>query len=303
MDDKAFYLECPEFNLECSDSVSPVANRLNYAHPVDSKIIQMLDLPGVKSVFGSAVDMITDLNFSPIISSGIPVNGKNFPEINDIVDHCASSLGIKRPYVVISSAVELNAFTVGSDEEAYIVLGNVLVRVMDAMKLKFIVGHECGHIAMGHVVYHSIVSTAAFFTNAIPIIGHLVYGLSSFALAAWSRRSEITADRAGLMCCLNPDEAKKALLQLQSGFISAEKIDADSYVSNSNRYRNRGFLRRVNEFARNHPLLAKRIEALDMFAKSEPYYLAQGLQAPSGCMSMESLTKSVEKIIAVMGDD
>lgn len=307
--DNGFYLRCPEFD-EINQGALALTNesilciqKRNYAHPIDSGIIKVLDMPGIKTVFASAVDMLTDLNYSQIISSGIPVNSKSFPEINKIVDHCVSVLGIKRPYVVVSGAIALNAFTVGSDDEPYIVLGNMLVRVMDPVKLEFIIGHECGHIAMGHVVYHTVVSTAGSFSNAIPVIGPIVYNTSSLALTAWSRRSEITADRAGLLCCLNLEEAKKSLLQLQSGFIDANQLDINNYVKNSKRYRRRSVLRRVNEFVQAHPPLPKRIEALDLFANSELYYEAQGQAVPVNCLSERELTRSVEHIIAVLGEE
>lgn len=307
--DNEFYLRCPAFDE--IDQSSPTffdnsmfcVQKKNYAHPIDSGIIKVLDMPGVKTVFGSVVDMLTDLNYSEIISSGIPVNANSFSEINDIVEHCVSVLGIKRPYVVVSSAIMLNAFTVGSDEEPCIVLGNMLVRVMDPAELMFVIGHECGHIAMGHVVYHTVVGTASSFSNAIPLIGPIVYKTSSLALTAWSRRSEITADRAGLLCCLNAEKAKKALLQLQSGFIDANQLDINNYVQNSKRYRRRSVLRRVNEFIQAHPPLPKRIEALDLFAKSELYYSARGLTAPTDCISEYELTSSVEHIIAVLGEE
>lgn len=307
--DNGFCLKCPEFDQIHHDSAAFTDNSMvrvqskNYAHPIDSGIIKILDMPGVKTVFSSAVDMITDLNFSQIISSGIPVNANSFPEINEIVDHCVSVLGIKRPYVIVSSAIALNAFTVGSDEEPYIVLGNMLVRVMDPIKLQFIIGHECGHIAMGHVVYHTVVSTAGSYSSAIPVIGPIVYKTSSLALTAWSRRSEITADRAGLLCCLNLEEAKKALLQLQSGFIDANQLDISNYVQNSKRYRRRSVLRRVSEFTQAHPPLPKRMEALNLYASSDLYYIAQGLAAPANCIGEHELTSSVEHIIAVLGEE
>lgn len=307
--DNGFYLRCPEFDevrqssLALSDNYMVSVQKKNYAHPIDSKIIRVLDMPGIKTVFGSAVDMLTDLNYSQIIASGIPVNANSFPEINDIVDHCVEVLGIRRPYVVVSSAISLNAFTVGSDEEPYIVLGNMLVRVMDPAKLTFIIGHECGHIAMGHVVYHTVVSTAGSFGNAIPLIGPIVYKASSLALTAWSRRSEITADRAGLLCCLDLEEAKKSLLQLQSGFIDANHLDINNYIQNSKRYRRRSVLRRVNEFIQAHPPLSKRMEALSLFANSQLYFSAQGLDAPANCISEDELTRSVEHIIAVLGEE
>ena len=304
-----FYLKCPDFDdihsgeISIFDGSKDSVQKKNYAHPIDSKIIEVLDLPGVKTVFASAIDMLTDLNYSQIISSGIPVNSTSFPEVNEIVDHCTSVLGIKKPYVVISSSIGLNAFTVGSDDDPYIVLGSILVRVMDPIKLRFVIGHECGHIAMGHVIYHTVVSTASSFSNAIPKIGPIIYKTSSVALMAWSRRSEITADRAGLLCCLDIEQAKKALLQLQAGCIDANKIDTNNYVQNSKRYRGRSMLRRVNEFTQAHPPLSKRMEALDLFANSELYYNSQGLSAPANYITEKELTKSVEHIIAVLGEE
>ncbi|MDO5132795.1 MAG: M48 family metallopeptidase [Eubacteriales bacterium] len=304
-----FFLKCPDFDVYYPDTENSekqtglCVQKSNYAHPIDSKIIDVLDMPGIYTVFGSAVDMLTDLSYSQIISSGIPVNRKNFPEIDEIVNHCVAVLGIKKPYVVVSNAIALNALTVGSDEEPCIVLGNMLVRVMDPVKLTFVIGHECGHIAMGHVVYHTVVSTAGSFSRTIPLLGPLVYKSSAFALNAWSRRSEITADRAGLLCCLDVDAAQKALLQLQSGFISANQLDLNNFIQTSKQYRRKSILRRVNEFLETHPPLSKRIEALDLFAQSDLYYTAQGLNIPANCISEHELTKSVEHIIAVLGEE
>ena len=102
---------------------------------------------------------------------------------------------------------------------------------------------------------------------------------------------------------MNLEEAKKSLLQLQSGFIDADQLDINNYVQNSKRYRRRSMLRRVNEFIQTHPPLSKRMEALNLFANSELYYAAQGLDVPENCISEGELTRSVEHIIAVLGEE
>ncbi len=66
------------------------------------------------------------------------------------------------------------------------------------------------------------------------------------ALVAWSRRSEITADRAGLLCRLNIEEAEKALLPLQSGFVDANQSDINNYVQNSKHAQRMGPGKRSN---------------------------------------------------------
>lgn len=307
--ENVFRLECPDFDEAAQSlltiAVNPVPSvmRKEYAHPVDSGVIKALDMPGLKMVLGSVMEILTDLNYSEIISSGIPVNAKSFPEIDEIVNYCVSVLGIRRPYLVVSNSIAMQTFTVGSDEEPYIVLGNMLIRAMDKEKLAFIIGHECGHIAMGHVIYHTVVSAAGTYANTIPLIGPLVYKSTYLALSAWSRRSEITADRAGLLCCGNIEQAKRALLQTQSGFINSDKLDIKNYVKNSKRYRRGSTLRRIGEFTQVHPPLAKRMEALDLFANSEVYYRTQGKTAPANCLCERDLTSSVEHIIAVLGEE
>ena len=65
-----FFLRCPEFDeinfnpTVSSDRVVLCAQKRTYAHPIDSKIIDVLDMPGIRTVFGSAVDMLTDLSYS-----------------------------------------------------------------------------------------------------------------------------------------------------------------------------------------------------------------------------------------------
>lgn len=305
-----FYLECPAFDAVPETHISvtnasrtPAINRRDYAHPIDGGIIKILNQPGVSTAFGAIADLAADSYFSPLLEEGIPVNRKNYPEINDMVDRCVSILGVKRPYVVISSQPGVNAHTFGSDAEPYVVLNNMLVRVMDPEKLMFIIGHECGHIAMGHLIYHMLSSTLMNYSRFIPLIGPLINSVSGFALNAWNRRSEITADRAGLLCCQNPEAAKRALLQLGTGCLNSDNIDVDNYIENSKRFRRGSVLRRINDFSRTHPPLPKRIEALEMFANSEVYYEALGMPAPAGVMSRANLNTAVEKIIVAMGKE
>ena len=77
----------------------------------------------------------------------------------------------------------------------------------------------------------------------------------------------------------------------------------DSYVRNSKLYRRKGTLKRVSEFLMTHPPLPKRIEALKLFAESEPYYQARELKAPMNSITKKELTNSVENIIAVLGEE
>lgn len=115
--DSEFYLKCPEFEEICQMSLVPVGNtnivmrKRNYAHPIDSGIIKVLDMSGLKNIFASAVDTLTDLNYSQIIAAGIPVNSNSFPEIDEMVNHCVSVLEIIGPLVYKTTSFALSAWS------------------------------------------------------------------------------------------------------------------------------------------------------------------------------------------------
>lgn len=303
-----FYLDCPAFDEPLREIIpheygkitSAMANK-NYALPIDAGVIKVLDQPGVKTVMSEIVSWGIDFHFASVIEDSIPVSDHNFPEINAIVKHCVQQLGINRPTVVVSQSTGLNAYTIGNDKEPYIVLGSVLVNILNKDQLTFVIGHECGHIAMGHLIWSSAATILTNFAGSLPVIGNVFITFSNVALNSWSRRSEISADRAGYLCCQNLDQSKRALIQINSGFLSADYIDIDDYIKNIKRFRNGAYSRRFSDFERSHPIIPKRIEAMDLFAKSELYYEILGLPVPSGSIGRDNLNQSVERIIKAMG--
>lgn len=276
------------------------APQRNYSHPIDASIIRVLDNPAVNLVFRNLIAVTTDGYFGQILSTGVPVNEKSFPHLHKLVVHCADTLRISKPYVIVSNSVGFNAFTTGSDRKPYIVLGSTLVKFMTPEQLHFIIGHECGHIAMGHVIYQSAVNALAALAKNDPYIGTLVNSTAGLALNAWSRRSEITADRAGLLCCGDLEVAQKALLQIQMGMINAKDADVSEYVQNSSEFRSGGILRRLGEYGQSHPLLPKRIEALDLFMRSSLLFRIAGQEPPADALDDRELELQIEKLIKVL---
>lgn len=272
-----------------------------YGHPIDSSIVKMLDTPVINGAFRALVDFNADIAMGQMLASGIPVTGTNFPRLNRIVEECTSQLKIPRPYVVVTNQLSgLNAMTFGSDEEPYIVVTALLEKIMSDMEMRFVIGHECGHIAMGHVIYHTAAGMMGRFSQMIPLIGPAVYRSISYPLNAWSRRSEITADRAGLLCCGELEQAKRTLLQLESAFTLAETLDLEDYIANSEQFLEKGFLRKIGEYNANHPLTPKRIRALELFTKSETYYRAAGQKIPDGAIPSQALARQTEDIVKVI---
>lgn len=275
---------------------------MDFAHPVDAKIIRVLDSPVVNQAFSKLVNLSTDMNYGLMMSTGIRLDDQP-SEAAEALHKCASVLGIPVPYTVVSSSVPgLNAVTVGTDGANCIAVSSLMKALMSQDELTFVLGHECGHITLGHVLYHTVLSTVRSAAELIPLVGHSVYQLIAWPLMAWYRRSEISADRAGLLCCGDINVACKTLLKLECGFMDADGLDVEDYISNTNRQLKQSFLGRYQELLHEHPILAKRMEALRLFAQSEKYYRLSSKPIPEGAalISDSELDSRTEKIVQVM---
>jgi Zn-dependent protease with chaperone function len=216
--------------------------------------------------------------------------------------HCSKTLGIPIPHAIAQHESDsFNAFTAGTDDYAFIQLSSNLCEFYPERELYFVIGHESGHIAAGHMVYHTLVEVL---TGAVApylgLLGPLLSGTAGVPLLAWSRRSEITADRAGLLCCGDIAIAERALLRLVTGMLDAEWVDVEEYLRRSGDVESfHGWATNLREFFASHPLIPRRIKALRLFANSELYYTLSGKPRPSGkaLLTQEELNRQVSEII------
>lgn len=308
MEYKRFNLDTPSFEeflmdnayIERADSAR--SDALDFAHPVDAGIIRILNSPLVNKAVSAFLDVTIDAQYGMMLSTGLRIDNQDSP-MADIVKHCARTLKIQIPYTITSSSITgLNAVTVGTDNYVYIAISSLLQKMFDEDEMKFVIGHECGHITLGHAMYHTVVATCGNLSQLIPVLGPTIYQLVSWPLKAWSRRSEISADRAGLLCCGDVRTACRTLLRLEAGFLPVESFDVDEYIANTSRQIQNSQLGYLSELFAEHPILAKRMEALQVFANSEKYYRITGKTPEEGIelYSDEELNRRTEQIVSVL---
>lgn len=258
----------------------------HYAHPVDQWILRTLNATPVKAVISKAMDAMVSFQFGYELASSVVIDQKSFPDLYEVLAHCSKTLGIPIPHAVTSNAPGLfNAYTAGTDDYAFINISATLCQLYSKEEASFVIGHECGHIAATHMVYHTAVRLLTSVALSRLGFGYLAYILRATAgipLLAWSRRSEVTADRAGLLCCNDINVAERGLLKLITGFADIERVDIDDYLRRS---KNMEDYHQTSEFQAlftSHPQIPKRIEALRLFANSELYYELSGKSVPEG---------------------
>lgn len=303
----AIKVQCPDFD-ECvgvpnGNLASHIDGALDFAHPMDAGIIKVLNNKLVNELFEAYVNSCVDLQSSLSLATGFKVDKKNNPNLYSIILNCSNKLNIPVPYVVVSSSVSgINAQTAGTDDFSYIAISSLLNCLLTEKEQHFVLGHECGHIALGHVIYHTAMDIIGNCGSLIPIVGNVIAGTIQYPLKAWNRRSEISADRAGLICCGDINVAKKALIKLEAGFMNVDDVDIDEYLHNSNRFISKSALGKYKELFMEHPIIPKRIEALDLFANSEKYYRITGKTIPQniklfGDKELENETNRIIKIL------
>lgn len=191
------------------------------------------------------------------------------PKLAELVEECSLKLQPGEVDVYLVNKNLMNAYTFGINSPKVLVLYTPLLKALTPGEMKFIIGHEMGHVALGHTWLNTIVGGLA----GIPA----PFGAAILLYAAfrwWNRRCEFSADRAGLLACGDLNLAVAALVKLVAPEIRTQRdfekalamIDAqDDEVTN-----------RLVEAFQSHPMLIRRINELRDYAQTTEY---QRLQA------------------------
>lgn len=261
-----------------------------YAHPIDVQILKTLNRVPLRAALNRALNYIVKYLNTELLSESIYVSPKSFPEEYRSLVTCAKTLGIPVPRMLMGHNDMYAIFTTGTDNDAFIYMSTQYSALATQEEKLFVIGHECGHIHNQHVSLRVLTSVLIEGSTQLPGgIGKIIATiLTPFAyllrltLMAWSRRSEITCDRAGLVICKDLKVAEKALIRLMLGYEAFSKIDIEDVLERMDEARRSNEFAGAREVLRTHPNLAFRIRALRLFGNSELYYDVTNQPRPEG---------------------
>ncbi|MCX7683384.1 MAG: M48 family metallopeptidase [Anaerolineae bacterium] len=197
--------------------------------------------------------------------SAVRIGPTQFPEIKAIVDECVNRIGVPiDTEVYISQSPVLNAFAVGVGRPYAIVLHSALVQALDEDELRYVIGHEMGHIKFGHTGLLTLVGQLGSQTSGIPLVGDLI----RYGFLFWMRATEFTADRAGLVACGRLEKAIATQLKLGVGPELASRIDLRELARQA-RESQGSPLGALGEMESTHPMMTTRIQKIVEFAFSD----------------------------------
>lgn len=225
------------------------------------------------------------------ITSGMPIAGTApLRDIDRLVTECAEILDVPKPSVFVRNSPITNAYITEVNGRGMLILTSGLLRLYAGRpaELRFVVGHELGHMKCGHVrlktASYGILSVVQGINVAVvPDRFQLVLPtLALGRLFSWARESEISADRAGLICCQDPDVAFQALLRLLHGLEAdnswidpqSQDFDAESVVKEYRRWQHEPFVRFILHLQQStvqSPFIPERVAALKLWSESEAF--------------------------------
>ncbi len=245
-----------------------------YAYAGDLKVARTVArLRPVGMAMEAAVRLWRSSARAELLGPAVKAAETREPRVFAAAAKCAAQLHIAPPTVFVTPGLlaggAVNAYTFGTDDDPAIVVHASLAERLTEAELLDAIGRECGHLQNGHV----LLRTALYFLDhAAGRFVRWIVKPATAALASWSRRADLTADRAGLLCTRDLDVSTTALVKVVLG---ADAVDGNR-----------------DQLLDAHPQLKARAGALKLFAESAYYTGIIG--APIGMPAEECDAKVAE---------
>lgn len=225
-------------------------------------------VPILAVVFGIFAYLGNESMRNDVMQNGLRVDRYQTPGVAALCEDCTRRLRARNIEFYLAKSRELNAFTFGLSNPKVVVIYTSLLEAMDEDELRFIIGHEVGHVVLGHTWLNSLVGGMAGIPTSI--LGAV---LLNFAFRWWNRACEYSADRAGLLACGSLTKAITALVQLEAGDLrtQAEFRRALALIEKQDD----SLENTLVESLSTHPLIIRRIKELQKYAASSEYRQVQ----------------------------
>lgn len=183
---------------------------------------------------------------------------------------------VGRPDLYVTQTPFVNAGAVGF-ERPFIVINSGTLALLDREEQRFILAHELGHIISGHVTYRTIaILLLTLGVRNLPFLAGLAIMPFQVALLEWYRKSELSADRAGLLGVQDLRTSMSVFLKMAGGGAGSDEISVDEFMQQAAEYETAGnawdtVLKLLNTVFRDHPFGTVRAAELHRWVQAGAY--------------------------------
>jgi len=249
----------------------------SWEHPADKAALEALRrMPlfdtVLKKLFGIFGEKPIRLAFQ---ADAVRVGPNQFPRIHRLYGEVLETMGVTHKYdLFVSQDPIVNAGAYGMDEP-FIILNSGTNALLDDDELKYILGHELGHIVSGHVLYRTmmvlLVQLAQF---GFPIVG-IAARVILVGLLEWSRKAELSCDRAGLLSVQDPEVVMRTMLKMAGGG-RPEETSLAQFIEQAEAYRESddvadSVFKILNLLGKTHPFWVLRVAEIRSWIEAGEY--------------------------------
>ncbi len=250
-----------------------------YEHPADrTALVALRKLTGFDVLLRRLAGLFNDRSLRLMfLASSVRASDQQFPQLYQaMLDGCYVLDLPVVPELYISQNPLVNAMTLGADKP-FIVITTGMVDLMDPEEMRFIIGHELGHVLSGHAVYRTMLFHLINLARRVAFMALVYLGLQGivWGLEEWYRKSELSCDRAGLLAGQDVEAARRALMKTAGGAQMAE-LSHDEFHQQAHEYDavpdvRDGLLKLLQLQGNTHPFAVIRFAELDRWAAEGDY--------------------------------
>lgn len=250
---------------------------------VRNQIFEAIQGPVVEKLIKQTSSSESDIYWrSTMEGHSFKVEKKMMKHLYELCYGVKSALGYDEPIdFYITGDATVNAFSVASEKEGepnIVNINSALVELMTDDELKFVVGHEIGHLINRDTHFRRLLSFVFPQGTAAPII-------VQYKIRLCEQLCELIADRYGYLAIPDIKTCVSSFFKMSSGLdVTKLDVDMDTLIEENKKTLD-FFLKGEGMSSASHPVNPIRIQALNLF---------------STCKTQKALDKGMEELIGIL---
>jgi len=270
----------------------------SWEHPADRAALQTLRaVPGVDELIRKILALLGGERGIRLLFQGnaVRVGPTQFPKLWHLHTEVTTTFDWSSvPELYVSQTPFFNAGAYGVDSP-FIVVHSAAIELLDDDELRVLLSHELGHVMSGHAFYRTIAAILAMVSlGVLPVLAELVVLPIRLAFLEWSRKSELSADRAGLLGAQDIVAAQRMDMKMAGGGRGegfAGQLNVDAFMQQAHEYAGSGegldvVYKMLSTLALTHPMHTVRAAELQRWVAGGDYdrilggeYVRRGTEA------------------------
>jgi Zn-dependent protease with chaperone function len=251
----------------------------SWEHPADRAALQTLRaVPGFDLVVKKTIGFLGERGIRMMFqANAVRVGPTQFPVLHRLAGEVHQTFDWSEEVeLFVSQTPWFNAGAYGVDRP-FIVLNSATLDLLDERELRVLIGHEMGHVMSDHALYRTMLAIVLTIgMHRLPFLTGIALLPIRLALQEWSRKSELSADRAALLASQNLDDSISMFLKAAGGTITQkQQLSLAAYKEQIAEYQQRdgvdSVFKILNLLDRTHPFHTLRAAELQRWSQTQGY--------------------------------